>query len=114
MSFIAVGHHPTRALALSGKPPMPRAFRQLAKITPADVDEVGMVAAFEIKLALLGQTVVDNDIEPISSGERGYRTRFAVDKQRLDLLFARNVDIVAEQLSRMKRSATPLPSGSRT
>jgi hypothetical protein len=63
------------------------ASHQLPKICPADADEMGVVAAFEIESLLSGQAVV----QPVCGAERRDRARLAIRKQRLDLLLAGEV-----------------------
>jgi hypothetical protein len=75
------------------------AFRQLLKICPGDTDQMGVVAALKIKVWLPGQAVVHHDVQAVCSAKRGDRTRFAIDKQRLDLLLIGDVDIGAKHVS---------------
>jgi hypothetical protein len=61
------------------------------------MDQVGVIAALEVKIRLLGQAIVHHDGEPVRSAERRDRTRLTIEKQRLNLLLASDVHVASEQ-----------------
>lgn len=58
-----------------------------------------MVAALQVYLRLIRQTVVHNDFKPIGGTKRRYRARLAINKKGLDLLLVGHVDVTYEQLT---------------
>jgi hypothetical protein len=70
---------------------------QLLKCCPADVDQIGVIAAFKIEIRLPCQTIVDDNIEAICSVDRRHCTGLAVEKQRLDLLLTGHNHVPAKQ-----------------
>ena len=58
-----------------------------------------MVAALQIYLRLVRQTVVHDDSKPIGGTERRHRAWLAIEKKGLDLLLIGHVHMTSEQLA---------------
>ena len=58
------------------------------------MDYMGVVAALEVEIRLLGQAVVHHNVEPVRSAKRRYRTRLTIEKERLNLFLTSDVHVL--------------------
>ena len=81
---------------MRGEVAVPSLRGQSRKLPAIQMDECGVIAALHVDLALHLDAVVDDDVESIALAHRRHGPTFAVAKQLRDLVFTRQVDLVAE------------------
>src|SRR5262245_64550178 len=81
---------------VSAESAMPGLGHQPRKLRLVHVNQRHVIAALQVDVWPLLHAVVDDDVQTVTLADRRDRAERAVRKQRADLLFIRQVDVVAD------------------
>ena len=89
----------TAASMMRAEAPVLSVRHQLAECGTREVDEGGMVTAFEVNVGLLSDAVVDHGLNPICFTDGRHSAELAVGEKPRDFVFRGQPKVIIEALS---------------